>query len=319
MTADNPLAGLWLWVWYATPSPRETVQRAVDLGVTGILVKGFNGTTGRAPDGYSFIDQYADIVAAAGDDLNIVPWTYVYGPTHSNDPEDEADSFVSAISGVHRPDIFIVDLESEYGSRNPLSRARRGQTTLFRTMQQVAPGRVGCCTFDLPRLHPEINYKGIAPYVDAWYPMVYWDERRVRGSNAIDACVNQHREIEITAPIYPAVQGHGSVTSTEVLRAYGVSGQSLSIWRDGILSEAALDATSSITTAMRAYRSIVGPRRENPGVTAWQRQYEREHQRRIAQLADLGSAIRVMNRSIVVRASDRKTRSSLNATYRGRA
>jgi N-acetyl-anhydromuramyl-L-alanine amidase AmpD len=54
-----------------------------------------------------------------------------------------------------------------------------------------------------------------------------------------------------------------------------------------------------------------------PGVD-WQAEWQREHDARMAQGADLGDAVRALNRAVVVVPSDRRFRSRLNRDYVGR-
>jgi N-acetyl-anhydromuramyl-L-alanine amidase AmpD len=50
----------------------------------------------------------------------------------------------------------------------------------------------------------------------------------------------------------------------------------------------------------------------------WEAEYDREHKDRMEQAADLGGAIRSLNRALVVLPSDRKLRSRLNRDYAGK-
>ena len=235
MTDDGiPLAGTWAWIWDQRAldvGTEQMVRRAVALGLDGLLVRAWNGETACTPDGWDFLEQYRRYVEAAdGQDLRIAPWTYVYGPRQGNSPRREAETFAAAVLPLEPP-CLVVDLEAEYKGLGAQQRE------LLATLADlVGRWKLAACTYDLPAYHggaDGMDYAGISAQVGALVPMVYWADRTVRGSEAVDRSRRQLRAAGVTVPVRPAVQGHTTVTGVEVEAAWSRAEGGISVWRVG--------------------------------------------------------------------------------------
>jgi len=216
--------GLGMWVWQEKYSP-GTVKACIDAGVTHLIVRAWNGT-GPVGSGFHQFDNYKAFVADGR--IPIVPWTYVYGPGHGNDPRLEAESFVVAVLPF-KPPAVVVDIESEYAGQ------ARAADVLFRALRLALPNTLlAYSSFDLPTLHAEIAFKNIHKYVEVAIPQVYFAGRPTRADSALERVYNSYRAVGLpVSNIYPAIQGRGITQNEAIAVADSVRG--LSIWRLGTL------------------------------------------------------------------------------------
>ena len=98
---------VWIWVLSQAGPVNHLIRRAVDLGLSGILVKAWDGGTSGL-----FLEQLRQIIEPAHDaGLSIGAWGYSYG----NNISGEVRAMEKALSAG--ADWLVIDAEDEYESR----------------------------------------------------------------------------------------------------------------------------------------------------------------------------------------------------------
>jgi len=171
--ALDALAGKGMWVWKFKSTENgdagAIVTKAAAAGLRQLWVR-----IGDSQDGFygaSMLDQLVPRAHAAG--ISVIGWgfPYLYDPAFDARWTAEALSWRGADGA--RLDAFSPDLETS--SEGVMVTERRLQVYLGQ-VAQASPDRPVIATVFRPtdRLWGSYPYTAIAPYVDAFAPMVYW-------------------------------------------------------------------------------------------------------------------------------------------------
>jgi len=173
-TADTkPLAGKGMWVWKFRQTEggnaEAIVARAVAAGLSQLWVR-----VGDSRDGFYGADVLAELVPAAhAKGLAVIGWGFPY----LWDPAADASWTAAALAwrgpGGAMLDGFSPDVEkSSEGVVLTEARAR----LYLGLVRQAAGNRLIVATVYRPTdvQWAEYPYRAMAPYVDAFAPMVYW-------------------------------------------------------------------------------------------------------------------------------------------------
>ena len=166
--------GLWVWKFRATENADAgaIANRAVSTGLTQIWVR-----VGDSQDGFYGADELAQIVPAAhARGLSVIAWgfPYLYDPVGDAGWTNQALAWRSP-SG-DRVDGFSADIETS--SEGVALSAQRAAVYLS-LVRPARDGRPLVATVYPPTDHWMVAYPyaAMAPYVDAFAPMVYWECR----------------------------------------------------------------------------------------------------------------------------------------------
>jgi hypothetical protein len=166
--------GLWIWKYGATEgaNPQAIADRAVATGLTQVWVR-----VGDSQDGFYGADELSQVVPAAhARGLSVIAWgfPYLYDPVGDAAWSNAVLDWRSADG--QRVDGFSPDIETS--SEGVMLSALR--TSVYLSL--VRPHRDGrplVATVYPPTDHWMVAYpySAMAPYVDAFAPMVYWECR----------------------------------------------------------------------------------------------------------------------------------------------
>lgn len=194
----NPWEGKHIWIWVLSDcgTPEEVVSRAVSLGVTGLLVKGWDGT--------KYWSQIQQIVGPAHNAGMVVgAWGYSYG----SDPGGESYAAKECLAaGV---DWIIIDAEVEY-EQQP-GRAD-GILSAFKPLGAL----LGFTSFGLPRYHSGFPWRAFSGACDVALPQVYWKDFGMPVDEALAQALADYRAYGL--PIAPAGQLYGDVPVDDITR-----------------------------------------------------------------------------------------------------
>ena len=164
--------GMWIWEFDKVEGgdPHAIVERAKRVGLSHVLIRA--GSSRMGFYGQEQMDALLPVAHAAG--LKVLVWDFPY----LEDPEADARRVAAELAYTtpdgHRADGLAPDVEEPaQGVTLTRDRAERFARTLRRLVGEEAV--VVMCT---PRPSPprlaNYPYAEMAPYVDAWAPMVYW-------------------------------------------------------------------------------------------------------------------------------------------------
>jgi hypothetical protein len=171
--ALDALAGKGMWIWQFKSTEKgdasAIVTKAAAAGLRQLWVR-----VGDSQDGFygaSVLDQLVPQAHAAG--ISVIGWgfPYMYDPLF--DARWTTDALAWRGPDGARLDAFSPDLET--ASEGVMVTERRLQVYLGQ-VAQASPDRPVIATVFRPtdRLWASYPYAAIAPYVDAFAPMVYW-------------------------------------------------------------------------------------------------------------------------------------------------
>ena len=162
ISVSRPWEGkqLWIYVLSSCPTPKDLVRQATDMGLTGLMVKGWDGTS------WDYWTQQVAALATPCHDagLRLGAWGYCYG----TDPRGEAAAAKDAIDAGAQ--WLILDCEIEF-EQHPDRAA--GMRDAFATLK-AAGVPIGLTSFGWPDLHPDFPWASFGAWVDVWLPQVYW-------------------------------------------------------------------------------------------------------------------------------------------------
>jgi hypothetical protein len=231
--------GLWVWQYHATENGNAVaiVDRAVRTGLNQVWVR-----VGDSQDGFYGADELSQIVPAAhARGLSVVAWGFPY----LYDPVGDA-GWSNAILDWRSPsgdrvDGFSPDIET--ASEGVALSAQRVAVYLS-NVRPHRDGRPVVATVYPPTDHWMVAYPyaTMAPYVDAYAPMVYW-ECRDPGSAADEAVsrLAAMRPVHVIGQAFSFGDVGGRVVqpgTAELDRFMGISrrdgaiGASFWVWQD---------------------------------------------------------------------------------------
>lgn len=164
--------GMWLWKYFQSEAgdAGAIVARARAAGLSHLWVR-----VGDTRDGFYAAGVLEELVPRAhGAGLSVIGWGFPYLHDPVGDARWSADALAWRSRDGHALDGFSPDIEMS--TEGVALTARRAQLYLS-TVRQAAGSRLVVATVYRPsdRLWPSTYpYGFIAPYVDAFAPMVYW-------------------------------------------------------------------------------------------------------------------------------------------------
>ncbi|HEY8556101.1 MAG TPA: hypothetical protein VIM97_01990, partial [Actinomycetes bacterium] len=99
MAARLTLPRTAVWVWHGEP-------RSI-FGLDAVFVRCASGTSGTAPSGFSYADNFRAWLRARGP--SVIPWSWL-GPPHGTDGPASADALAAIAPGQR---VYIVEVGSE--------------------------------------------------------------------------------------------------------------------------------------------------------------------------------------------------------------
>ncbi len=230
----NPWEGKHIWIWILTQAgpPDHIIRRAVNMGLSGLLVKAWDGGTSGL-----FLDQFKQIIQPARDaGLIIGAWGYSYG----NNIAGEGKAMLKAVNAG--ADWLVIDAEHEYEGREGRNKALELGIEATRVIGNQVP--LGYTTFALPQYHDTFPYREFSSFCSVCLPQVYWGLMNLSLDEVFAMCLRGLEKFKL--PIAPVGQSYGEVTPGEIIRfsklakANNLEGISYYDWQHA--TEAQLDA-----------------------------------------------------------------------------
>jgi len=165
--------GMWIWQWSSTDGgdPGQIVQQAVSAGLHQLWVR-----VGDSKDGFYGAGELAALVPVAhAHHLAVIAWGFPY----LWDPAGDAQ-WTAQILNWRSPDGQEVDgysADIEKASEGVMLSAQRAAVYL-ELVRQAAADRLVVATVYPPsdtNWSGAYPYQAMAPYIDAFAPMVYWE------------------------------------------------------------------------------------------------------------------------------------------------
>lgn len=195
---SNPWEGkhIWIWVLDQCGAAMDVVARAIDLGLSGLIVKGW--------DGSSYWAQIESIIGPAHEaGLIIGAWGYSYGVN----PDGEAIAAKRCLAAG--ADWLIIDAEAEY-EQHP----ERAKTILAAFEALGVP--LGYTSYGLPHYHAGFPWRAFSASCDVALPQVYWGDF---GMPSGDALAQSLADCQVYGlPVAPVGQLYGDVSTDDVTR-----------------------------------------------------------------------------------------------------
>lgn len=241
--------GKHFWVWEMNKceggKAELLVKKAVELGLTGLLVKAW--------DGSRFWPQFSRLVAPARSaGLIVAAWGYSYG---NNIAGEIAAMSQAAAAGC---DWLVIDAEKEYegddGKKKAVSLLNAVKSASFKDVV------LGYTTFAFPSLHRRFPYEIFSSRCSVVLPQVYWKEFGMSPEQALQRCVEELQPYGLS--IAPIGQAFGNV-SPEEIRVFGRAARALGLL--GISFWSWQHATDEMRQAIKGLSFAD----DEPGVSAW--------------------------------------------------
>lgn len=200
---------MWVWILDQVGPPEKVVEGAVTLGLSGILVKAWDGSTSG-----SFLRQFSSIVGPAHEvGLIVGAWGYSYGSNISG----EVKATRSALDAG--ADWIVIDAEVEY----EIPQGKERALALGRSLEKVLPRAtvVGYTTFAIPDYHPAFPYKEFSSFCSVCLPQIYWGLMKMPLDRAFTLSLEGLSKYGV--PVAPVGQCFGQVTADEIVRFASLS------------------------------------------------------------------------------------------------
>jgi hypothetical protein len=200
---SNKWEGKHIWIWELDKcgGPAEVVAKAVNLGLAGLLVKGW--------DGSNYWKQIESIVGLAHNaGLVIGAWGYSYGTK----PAGEAAAAKKCL--VAGADWLIIDAEAEYEQSPGRADAVLAE---FKSLGAI----MGYSSFGLPRYHPGFPWQKFSKACDVVLPQVYWGDFGMKMDKALSESISDLKPYNL--PIAPVGQLYGNVSPDDITRFANLS------------------------------------------------------------------------------------------------
>lgn len=247
---SRPWEGKHVWIWVLSQAGPVSylIRRARDLGLSGLLMKAWDGGTSGL-----FLEQLQQIIGPAHDaGLSIGVWGYSYG----NNIPGEVRAMQKALDAG--ADWLVIDAEDEYESREGKHKALQLGLQVTRTLGTEVV--LGYTTFALPQYHENFPYEEFSSFCSVCLPQVYWGAMNLPLEEAFAMCLRGLAKYKL--PVAPVGQCHGPATPEEIIRfaelakVNGFPGISYYDWQHA--SEAQLEAVGRALYARDGNRSQWG-------------------------------------------------------------
>ncbi len=230
----KPWEGKHIWIWMLSQAGplHSVIRRAVNMGLSGIMIKSWDGGTSGL-----FLDQLHKIVGPAHEaGLTVGAWGYSYG--HNAVPE--AKAMKKALDAG--ADWLIIDAEDEYENREGKTNALKLGIEVIRAMGTKTT--LGYTTFALPQYHDAFPYSEFSSFCSVCLPQIYWGLMDFPLDEIFAMSMRGLSKYKV--PIAPVGQCYGEVTAKQIIhfshlaRVNDLKGISYYSWQHA--SEAQLDA-----------------------------------------------------------------------------
>lgn len=199
---EQPWAGKHIWIWQLSQvgNAAAVIEKAKDLGLTGILIKGWDSGNFREQ-----INTITGPAKAAG--LIVGVWGYSYG----NNPEGEAAAAKKAVAAG--ADWLVVDAEVEYEQRLGSTQALQLGKALRAAVGQSFP--IGYTSFAIPSYHPIFPYSEFSSWCNITLPQVYWGSFRMPVAKAFSLTLSGMKSYGL--PVAPVGQSYGPALPKDIV------------------------------------------------------------------------------------------------------
>lgn len=225
----NPWEGKHIWIWELdqTGDPQLIVEKAIALGLAGLIVKAWDGSSY-----WSQIESITGLAKAAG--LIVGAWGYSYG----TNPQGEAQAAERAVATG--ADWLIIDAEAEY--ENSLGSTRADN--LGNAFQAISSVPIGYTSFAIAQYHPDFPYAQFSKWCHVVLPQVYWGDFGMSVDQALSMSVSGLQDYSL--PIAPIGQCYNAVAADDII-SFGQLAQNaglpgISYWDWQEATSAMLDA-----------------------------------------------------------------------------
>ncbi|HHT86034.1 MAG TPA: hypothetical protein GXZ88_09820 [Firmicutes bacterium] len=247
---------IWIWILSQVGPLDHMIRRAVDMGLSGLLVKAWDGGTSGL-----FLEQLQQVIEPAHHaGLAVGAWGYSYG----NNISGEVKAMQKALDAG--ADWLVIDAEDEYENREGKHKALELGLQVTRAIGTDVV--VGYTTFALPQYHENFPYTEFSSFCSVCLPQVYWGVMNIPLDEALSMCLRGLAKYG--RPIAPVGQCYGEATPGEIFRfselawANGLKGISYYDWQHA--SEVQLEAVGrALYSRDGNYTDWGGGFRDRPG------------------------------------------------------
>jgi hypothetical protein len=251
----SPVAGkgMWIWIWSKTDGgdARAIVGQAVRAGIHSLWIRVADSRYGFY--GASVLDALVPVAHAAG--LKVIAWGFPFLYDPAGDSRWTAQVLHWRSPSGQAVDGFSADLE-EPTEGVDMTAQRAG--VYLEYVRRIAGNRLVVATVYPPwdlYWFGSYPYRAMAPYVDAFAPMIYWECSDPGADATADvARLSTLRPVDIIGQTFSMAAYHGRVPAPsgaeldefmEAGRKAGALGASFWVWQD---------ATAGEWAALAAYR-----------------------------------------------------------------
>jgi hypothetical protein len=231
--------GMWLWKYFQSEAgdADAIVRRARDAGLSHLWVR-----VGDSRDGFYAAEVLEALVPRAhGAGLSVIGWGFPFLHDPVGDAGWSAEALRWRSRGGHTLDGFSPDIEMS--TEGVALSAKRAEVYLSLVRQEAGPRLVVATVYQASdRLWPAgYPYAAIAPYVDAFAPMVYWGciEPGAAAAKSIERLATL-RPVHVIGQGYDmyadgrgragAPTAHETSRFLDVARRHGALGASFWVW-----------------------------------------------------------------------------------------
>jgi hypothetical protein len=216
---------LWIYELDQCGDPGWLVLYAKSTGVTGLVVKAWDGAT-YLPQ----CEQVIELAHACG--LMVTAWGYNYG---TNIPGEVAAMEQAVSSG--KADALILDVEVEFDNAGGQALAEALITAL--KASKISYAGWGFTSFGLPSYHPQFPFEIFAKSSWGAFPQVYFGDFGLTPETALTRSVTQYTEYGV--PIIPIGQAYSNpvvnyVANAADIQAFGAAAAGAKLQAIGIYS-----------------------------------------------------------------------------------
>lgn len=194
----NPWEGKHIWIWQLDQckSPADVVSQAVALDLTGLIVKGWDGS-----NYWKQIELITEMAHKAG--LIVSAWGYSYG----KNPSGEAEAAKRCLNAG--ADWLVIDAEVEY-ERNP--ELADAVLQAFKNLGAI----LGYTSFGIPSYHGKFPWQKFSAACKVALPQVYWGDFKMAVDKALLKSLADLKKYGLT--IMPVGQLYGDVTLNDIAK-----------------------------------------------------------------------------------------------------
>jgi hypothetical protein len=194
----DPWEGKHIWIWELGKcgSPQYVVSKSMALGLTGLIVKGWDGG-----NYWKQIESITKMAHEAG--LIVGAWGYSYGANLSGETE-AAKKCIAAGA-----DWLVIDAEFEY-EQYP----ERAEAILQNFRKLDIP--LGYSSFGIPSYHSKFPWRKFSNACNVVLPQVYWGDFKMSIDKALARSIADLKPYGL--PMAPVGQLYGDVAKDDIIK-----------------------------------------------------------------------------------------------------